>query len=148
MSSVYLDSGKVASITLGATTLTNGVAYAAYKPVGSGPGGDLVSPRLVANVSNPVGATIHHSWWEIKVGIDEDVKTALITSNLLVPGTALSALVVTERATDGKTRTVTFSAGNCYTKNADGVRIESEGEHATFEVSFYSFAAPVFGAWA
>lgn len=140
---------QATSCTIGSITFPE-IMYYAYKPVGSGPGGALVSPRFVANTVLPIGVTPHHLSYEVEVAIDADESAGLYTTNYIpVPGTVLSAFTVTETGLAAgviKTRTVTFASA--YIMTAQPLKVEEEAEHQPFVVTILCLVAPSFGAWA
>ena len=136
---------QVISCAIGSITFTE-IMYFAYRAVGSGPGGDLVSPRTVANTATPVAVTPHHVWYELELCVDADEAAALYaTDYVTVPGTVIPAVTVTEKATDGRTRTITFS--NVYVKSMQPTKVENEAEHQPFTITFIGLAEPSFGQW-
>lgn len=136
---------QATSCTIGSITYPE-IMYYAYRPVGSGPGGAIVSPRFVANTVLPIGVTTHHLSYEVEVALDADESAGFYTTNYIpAPGTALSAFTVTELATDGKTRTITF--GSAYVMSAQPLKVEEEAEHQPFIVTILCLAAPSFGSW-
>ena len=136
---------QATSCLIGATTFTE-IQYHAPRPVGSGPSGAVVSPRHVANTVLPVGVTPHHLSWEVKIGVDADYKDIFALTSVTAPGTALAACTVTEKAADGKTRTVTYNSP--YFMSCDPIKVEAEAEHQLFEITVLCLAAPTFGSWA
>ena len=135
----------VAKVSINNVDVT-GVMYVADKLVGSGSGGDLVTPRTVANTVQPVGVIQHHAWCELEVCIDEDEKAAIYDAGILVPATALSGLVVTQKGADGKTRTITYSGA--YVKNVGGIKVENEAEHQPYTITFLVTGTRVISTWA
>jgi hypothetical protein len=139
---------QATSCTIGAVTFPE-IMYYAYRPVGSGPGGAIVSPRYVANTVLPIGVMPHHLSFEVEVALDADESAGFYTTNYIsVPGTVLSAFTVTETglaAGVAKTRTVTFASA--YVMNAQALKVEEEAEHQPFVVTILCLVAPAFGAW-
>jgi hypothetical protein len=139
---------RVTNILIGAVNVP-GVIYYADKPVvGSGPGGDLVAPQFTANTIQAVGVTTFHAHCEVEIAIDEDETPALYTPSPspFVPGTPISTLVITEKANDGKTRTITYST--VYMKNVQGLKLENEAEKMPFVFSLLVIGTRVVSAWA
>ena len=104
-----------------------GVKYYAWRLVGDGPGGDMVSPRTVPNTIQPITVRQHHKWWEIIVGVDERMYTALFATDVLTgastdyainddaDNSAIGFLVFTFILTDGSTTvTHTYLADKSY----------------------------------
>jgi hypothetical protein len=138
---------KATTCLIGATTFTE-IRYVAYRPVGSGPGGTLVSPRFVANTVLPVGVTAHHLSYEVEICVDADDSAILALTSVTAPGTVLAALTVGESGIlsgVAKTRTVTFNSP--YFQSAQPTKIEEEAEHQSFIITVLCLAAPGFGAW-
>lgn len=137
---------QATTCTIGSVTFTE-IMYFAYHAVGSGPGGDLVTPRTVANTVAPVAVTPHHVWHELELCIDADEAAALYTTDYVtVPGTAITTMTVTEKSAAGTSRTITF--GTCYVKNMQPTKVEDKAEHQPVVVTLISLAEPSFGAWA
>ena len=140
---------QATTCTIGSTVFPE-IMYYAYKPVGSGPGGDLVSPRMVANTVFPIGIIPHHIWYELELCIDADDLAALWTSDAVVSHAVVATVSVTESAiTVGTgaivTRTITFSPS--YVKNMSPVKVEDKAEHQPFIVTMLYMGEPGFGAW-
>ena len=139
---------------VGSITYTTHLKAYAYKPEGSGPGGDLITDITVANTTYPIGANPMHLKWLMRLVLDADEVAGFYTTNYAkVPGTVVPTLTVTETAisdADGttKTRTVTFAPA--YVKNVAEMVLENrmQDQHAYFEVIFSVYGAPSFGAWA
>lgn len=134
--------------TIGTVTFTE-IQYVAYRPVGSGPGGTVVSPRFVANTVLPIGVTAHHLSYEVEICVDADAAAMLALTSVTAPGTLLSALTATESgvtAGAAKTRIVTFNSP--YFQSAQPIKIEAEAEHQSFTITVLCLAAPSFAAWA
>ena len=140
---------QATTCTIGSTTYPE-IMYYAYKPVGLGPGGALVSPRFVANTSLPIGITAHHIHYEVEVALDADEAAGFYTTDFIpTPGTALSTFTVTETGvTSGtaKSRTITFASA--YVMSAQPMKVEEEAEHQPFIVTILCLAEPSFAAWA
>ena len=140
---------QATTCTIGAITFPE-IMYYAYRPVGTGPGGAIVSPRFVANTALPIGVTPHHLSYEVEVALDADESAGFYTTNYIpVPGTVLSAFTVTETGIlsgVAKTRTITF--GSAYVQSAQPMKVEEEAEHQPFIVTILCLVAPSFGAWA
>ena len=138
---------QATSCTIGSTTFPEIVFYA-YRPVGSGPGGNMVSPRFVANTVLPVAVMPHHLHYEVEVCIDADESALWTADYMTVPGTAVSALTVTESGVSAgvaKSRTVTFNSA--YVVSSEPVKVEAESEHQLVTVKFLCLAEPSFGSW-
>lgn len=141
----------IASVLIGSATLT-GIIYGVDKPaVGSGPGGNLVSPKFVANTKGPVGIIEHHAHIEFELALEEDETAALYTPSPspFIPGTAISTLVVTEKDNTlptRKTRTITYSG--VYLMNVQGAKVENEAERMPFTCTFLVVTSRVVSAWA
>ena len=134
------------SVQLGATTYT-GVVLVAIKIQAVG-GGDIVKARSVANSHVPIGVTDHPKEAIVVVTLDADVLPALIAANyvnMTAANTALSALIITEKATDGKTRTVTFTAANSKVQGVSG-KNATLGEQV-HEVTILTYGAITYSAW-
>lgn len=140
----------VTNILIGSVNIT-GIIYVADKPsVGSGPGGDLVSPRFVANTVQAAGITVHHSHCEVELSIDEEETAALYTPSPspYLPGTPISTLVVTYKDNTlptPKTKTVTYAG--VYLKNVGGNKVENQAEHMPFTCTFLVTGTRVESAW-
>lgn len=140
---------QATTCTIGNVTFPE-IQYVAYRPVGSGPGGTLVSPRFVANTVLPVGITAHHLCYEVEICVDADDAAVLALTSVTAPGTALAALTCVESGVNAgvaKTRTVTFNSP--YFQSAQPTKVEAEAEHQVFTITVLCLAAPSFGAgWA
>ena len=137
----------VSNVLVGAVNLT-GIIYVAEKLVGSGPGGNICSPRFVANIVAATGYIAHHAHYEIEIAFDEDEVAALYTTGYLVPGVAVSALVITEKssAITPLTRTITYTL--IYVMSAPGAKVETQAEHNPFICTFMSIGTHTVSAWA
>lgn len=143
MSEKTLSENSPVSIQVGGTTYNNLVAWKPnYQAVG---GGDAVTGRTVGNNHSPIGVTHHPKECIVDVIFDSDVIPALITGGFWNPTgeNTSTTLVVTEKATDGKTRTVSYS----------NVRVQQmpssytvRGEQHT-EVIFHSYGAVTYSGW-
>lgn len=142
---------QATSCVVGGTTYTE-IMYYAYRPVGTGPGGTVVSPRYVANTVLPIGVTPHHLSYEVEVAFDADEAAGFYTTNFIpVPGTVItsSGVVINESgvsAGSAVTRAVTF--GSAYVMSAQPLKVEEAAEHQPFIVTFLCLVAPTFAAWA
>ena len=138
---------QATTATIGATTFTE-IQYVAYRPVGSGPSGAVVSPRFVANTVLPVGVTAHHLSYEVEICVDADDSAIFALTSVTAPGTVLSAFTVAESGVlsgTAKTRTVTFNSS--YFQSASPTKVEAEAEHQSFTITVLCLAAPQFGSW-
>ena len=108
----------------------------------------MVSPRFVANTVLPVAVTPHHLHYEVEVCIDADESALWTADYMTVPGTAVSALTVSESGVSAgvaKSRTVTFNSA--YVVSSEPVKVEAESEHQLVTVKFLCLAEPSFGEW-
>jgi len=142
---------QATSCTVGSTTFTDEFVYYAYRPVGSGPGGAIATPRFVANAAWPVAVTPHHIHCEVELCLDADEAAGFYTTDYMtVPGTAVSTLTVTETGVSAgvsKTRTITFNS--VYVMNVpQPMKLENKAEHQLFTVLFLCLAEPSFSDWA
>ena len=134
-------------VQIGGTTYT-GVVLIALKIQGVD-GGDMSKSRTVANAITPIGHTDFPKEAIVIVTLDADIIPALITANyvnMAAGNTALSALVITEKATDGKTRTITFTAAN---SKITGVQAKnaSLGDQI-HEITIKTYGAITYSSWA
>jgi len=135
---------QATSCTIGSKTFTE-IQYHAPRPVGSGPSGNIVSPREVPNTVLPVGVTPHHLSFEVEICVDADYSDIFSLTSVTAPGTLLSACTVTEKAVYGKTRTVTYN--QAYFQRCEPVKIEAEAEHQFFTIHILCLEAPTFASW-
>lgn len=136
---------QATSCTIGSTTFTE-IQYHAPRPIGTGPSGAVVSPRYVANTVLPVGVTPHHLAYEVQICVDADYKDIFELTSVTAPGTLLTACTVTEKAADGKTRTVTYN--QAYFQSCEPIKVEAEAEHQFFTINILCLAAPSIADWA
>lgn len=137
-------------------TLT-AVEYAGDRPMGSGPGGDHVSPLTVPNTVQPVGVVQHHKWWEIVVGLKEDEYTALFNTNVsgslkavVIDGenSPIGYFVVTQKSAAGTTRTLTYQSAKTYVAGVSATKLVNEDGTYVVEVRFVSIGSRTVSAWA
>ena len=149
----------VTSIGIGVSsadvTLT-AIEYFGDRPMGSGPGGDLLSPLTVPNTVTPVGIIGHHNWWEMVLGLSEDEYTAFYNTSvsdslpaIVMDGenSPIGYFVVTERAADGKTRTLTYQSGKTYVAGVGQNKITGEDGRYAVEVKLVCFGTRTPTAW-
>ena len=117
-SNKHLD--QATSCTIGSTTFTE-IQYHSPQFVGSGPSGALVTERYVANTALPVGVTAHHIKYVDEICVDADYASIFSLTSVTAPGTVLAACTVTERSSDGKTRTVTLN--QAYIQSINPIKI-------------------------
>ena len=127
---------KVESVAIGATTFTE-VVFVAHKIIGSGPGGDMVTMRMVANTNEPVGVIQHHKWWEVIMAFDVVTYAAFFSggSPPIVEEGSNNAfnLVVKYRDEENNLITHTYEAGRAYVAGW-GPRVENYGDAQPNEV--------------
>lgn len=141
-----LSKNSPVSVALGATTYT-GVVLTAMKIQGVG-GKPIVEARTVANNTEPEGVMQNPVEAIVIVTVDADVIPALLTAgyvNMSAAPVALSAFVITEKATDGKTRTITFTAAK---SRIQGI----QAKHATLgdqihEITIHTYGTITYSAW-
>lgn len=138
---------QATSCTIGSTTYTE-LMYYSYRPVGSGPGGNLVSPSFVANTALPVTVMLHHLHFEVEICLQAEESALWTADYMTVPGTKLSTLTVTEDGVSAgvdKSRTITFNS--VYLQSVEPIKTEAEAEHKLAVVKFLCLAEPTFGDW-
>jgi hypothetical protein len=149
----------VLSIGIGvssATTTLTAIEYFGDRPMGSGPGGDLVSVLTVPNTVTPVGIVGHHAWWELVVGLNEDEYTAFYNTSVsgslkaIVMGgenSPIGYFVVTEKSADGKTRILTYQSTKTYVAGVGANKLTNESGNYVVEVKLICIGTRTASAW-
>lgn len=122
-----------------------GIRYFACKVASDGPGGDMVSPRLVPNTTAPVSFRDYHKWWVIILGFDQRVDTAFLETDveegvgtgkaieMLTVNTLIGKLVATIILTNAAEETWTFESKHSKVARYD-TNIRDGEEHQITEV--------------
>lgn len=147
MPDITLSENSPVSVTLGSTTYTNVVSTAIkFQAVG---GGEAVTARTVGNSHVPVGHTDHPKETIVTIVLDADVVPALITANYWNPSganTALSPFVITEKNSNGATRTITFTGANSKIQNVAPRNVVEGEQHV--EITVLTYGAVTYSSWA
>jgi hypothetical protein len=133
------------------------VEYAGDRPMGSGPGGDHLSPLTVPNTVLPIGIVGHHKWWEIIVGLSEDEYTAFYNTNVSGTdkaivmndeNTAIGYFAITQKSGAGTTRTITYETAKTYVAGVSQNKVTNEEGKYVVEVKLVCIGTRTVPAWA
>lgn len=139
-----------------ATTLT-AIEYFGDRLLGSGPGGDHLTPLVVPNTTQPVGIVDHHKHWEVVIGLNEDEYTALFDTAVDGVNKAVSAsgpnskigwFKVNEKSNAGMTRTIVYESDKVYVQAVETNKVTNEEGKYVVEVKFICIGSRTVPAWA
>lgn len=124
--------------------------------MGSGPGGDHVSPLTVPNAVNPVGIVGHHKHWEIVLGLNEDEYTAFYNTSvtgslkaIVMDGenSPIGFFVITQKSSAGTTRTLTYETLKTYVASVSQNKVTNESGQYIVEVKLICIGTRTPSAW-
>jgi len=152
---------KVTKVEIGTASDVNvdltAIAYAGDRPMGSGPGGDHLSPLVVPNTVAPIGIVGHHKWWEIVVALEEDEYTAFYNTNvsgtdkaivMTDDNTAIGYFAITQMNEAGETRTISYETAKTYVAGVAPNKIQVEEGKYAVEVKLVCIGTRTVPAWA